>query len=66
MLTDKELTERMITAIEGYKTLRSIFNGFYTHSAKLHGEKSLFEEILFIPKPDFESYHKPFGIANTT
>lgn len=56
MLTHKELTDRMITAIEGYKTLRSIFIGFYTHSAKLHGEKSLFGEILFIPQLATDSF----------
>jgi len=56
MLTHKELTERMITAIAGYKTLRSIFNDFYTHAAKLHGEESLFEEILFIPLLAVDSF----------
>ncbi|MCK8600102.1 hypothetical protein [Desulfoferrobacter suflitae] len=56
MLTHNELTERIITAIEGYKSLRSIFNDFYTHSAKLHGEQSLFEEILFIPQLATDSF----------
>ena len=56
MLTHKELTQQIMTAIEGYKKLRSIFNDFYTHSAKLHGEESLFEEILFIPQLATDSF----------